>query len=474
MDNRYYLLGDVSVPEERKEELTKHVLSLLYAGGIRKVDMLTIGDKTYRVASVPMIEDDGKIYFDYSIYERRQRNVSYYDTRTCILHTEDRGYQEYGVIMNLILVMIEAYSQTMCMVMNENTIYNVSGAAMLIESMIGVRPTFTNRGRVWQIMLFAQKYNISNELTFREFFRICPLDYTKWSVKQMIAILDVDWDIVKPTEYPEDRTKIFLQKNHDIYIYYVYELLLEYANTHGIELTEKLVKRIINSSLAERQKMSETEKSPLKELFRISLKEYPPIFVRAFSVLTNKMFWETWKDLNVNGYLDIEDEEWKGSSTESVEPLPTLSKIFGYVDEIKFLHLWGTKDLEISEKYKEHFAEWKEIYDGLSKSDVEAIDVISYFSYELWQMEEVWHCHLPDKTFVKEVLRHKEDVRYKKLIYILHEMMNEDAKFFPELTERQVQMWVRPYFRYGEQQELLTILMDAITNKKLRKNIFGL
>ena len=42
MDNKYHMIGEISVPENRRAELTENVLRILFAGGIRKVETLDI------------------------------------------------------------------------------------------------------------------------------------------------------------------------------------------------------------------------------------------------------------------------------------------------------------------------------------------------------------------------------------------------------------------------------------------------
>ena len=92
----------------------------------------------------------------------------------------------------------------------------------------------------------------------------------------------------------------------------------------------------------------------------------------------------------------------------------------------------------------------------------------------LTYLNGVWKCHLLDREFVQELLEHSEDSGYKKLMYMLQEVTDEDVPFFPELTRSQVLRWISPHLIYDERYEFLTVFTDALSNKELRKELFGL
>ena len=113
MDHLYWLEGSVSVPENRREELNENVLKLLKQCGIRKLKEIQMDGKKITVVHEPKPNDKGIVSFDYSVFEKKKREISYYDMTTCELHTTDRGYGEFGVAMNLVMTMsqLEGYAQ---------------------------------------------------------------------------------------------------------------------------------------------------------------------------------------------------------------------------------------------------------------------------------------------------------------------------------------------------------------------------
>lgn len=473
MDNKYYMVGEISVPEDKKAELTENVLQLLYAGGVRKVESINIEGTSYEVAATPVVSSDGKIYFDYSIFEKKKRAISYYDTNLCVLHSEDRGYMEYGVVMNLIMTMIESYSKSLCLVFDENKIYSVFGATRIIEAMIGLELAFPNREKIWEIMLFIKKQRLSNELSYSDIVDVCVASNASWSLHQFLAVLDVDWDIKKPKDYPEGRDEILGKEKHGWSIYYIYELLAEYSKTKGMEQTENMIKQLVEASLEERRNMSKSEETPLSVLAKYSLNLYPPFFVRALSVLKEKSFWDVWDELDITGYLDIEDEGWMNKDIDSSKVLIPLAEIYGFEYEDRFLSLWGKKQLNLSDEINDCMNEWKEQYHNLTNEDVESVDIVEYTKDMLFYLKEVWNCHLLDKHFINELLKHRDDYGFKKLMYMLRNIMDEDVALFPELTRTQVLEWISPYLHYNARYVLLTVFTDALSNKALRNELFG-
>lgn len=104
-DNRYKITGNVVIPQEKKEEFNQYIMQILYKGGIRKTEKMELGGKEVTVVSRPVPDSQGIVSFDYPIFEKRKMETATYDTGTCELIAPDRGYQEFGLVMNTIIVM---------------------------------------------------------------------------------------------------------------------------------------------------------------------------------------------------------------------------------------------------------------------------------------------------------------------------------------------------------------------------------
>ncbi len=108
--NRYTLVGEVNVPDEKKDELNGYVLELLDKCGIRKTEEIELAGKVITVINSARPDKNGIVSFDYSVFEKKKREVATYDMASCKLFTPDRGYSEFGVAMNLIMILQESYT----------------------------------------------------------------------------------------------------------------------------------------------------------------------------------------------------------------------------------------------------------------------------------------------------------------------------------------------------------------------------
>ena len=81
-ENIYTLAGSVHIPEKNKDEFNKKVLTTLYRCGIRKTETITVNGINFTVVAPPKADKDGIVDFDYSIFEKKKRNISSFNTFT--------------------------------------------------------------------------------------------------------------------------------------------------------------------------------------------------------------------------------------------------------------------------------------------------------------------------------------------------------------------------------------------------------
>ena len=140
-DNLYQLAGTVSVPAERRAAFIQDVLAVLYRGGIRKTEEIVLDGKTLTVVSRALPDENGIVSFDYSIFEKQKRDIGTFDTKTCTLDVSDRGYMEYGVVVNLLMVLQQFYSAEPCCLTREGKPAEVSAYLATLETLLGKRLT---------------------------------------------------------------------------------------------------------------------------------------------------------------------------------------------------------------------------------------------------------------------------------------------------------------------------------------------
>lgn len=96
VDNDYTLEGRFEIANENmKQEMNELIIQILYKTGIRKTTTVMINGREFDAVEQTYPDENGIIYFDYSVFEKRIRRGNYYNCHTCELVTEDRGENEF-------------------------------------------------------------------------------------------------------------------------------------------------------------------------------------------------------------------------------------------------------------------------------------------------------------------------------------------------------------------------------------------
>lgn len=451
MDNIFWIEGKVSIPEERRAEFNENVQKLFRLCGIRKLEEIEIAGRICTVVHEPEPDDGGIISFDYSIFEKRKRKISAYDMNTCELHAEDRGYGEFCLVMNLIMTMQEAYSTEPCYLMQENQISNVYGYALMIEQTTGVKLSFPNREKIWNMLSFLKSTGKYEEIDYEIIYDKFPYGYGKIDIEQLAACIACSF---KSPYKPE---KLFNGEKSELKyvgmmqrVYYVYELLHGLLEREGEERVREFLKDLLERKLPERECLAEREDA-FGSIAKASLYDLPPCIVTAFAWALQKEFWAVWFSLAITGYEDIETSEEKESQkeaakeTEETEP-KKKKRIFYHMilrdNEDEFLEFRDIQDLYLSDDMKQNLEEWKELYAQISEAEVENMNGEAYLADILREMEDIWGCRYADREMVMEFRDHRSELPYQRALLTFRMLLDEEIKYFPELTKRQVKAWV--------------------------------
>lgn len=193
MDNKtWWLLGEVKIPEEKKEKFNKYVLDILDKCGIRKTEEIVLCGKKVTVVRKVVPDENGMVHFDYSIFEKVIRKVCTYDLNTCKLYIADEVYDEFGIAMELIMALQEAYTDGDCYMMFRNKPFKYMKVYMeLLYSILGKRFYLNNRGRVRDMLLFFENSEKYKEVSQSDIISSIPWEYTYVDEEQTKGIVDL-------------------------------------------------------------------------------------------------------------------------------------------------------------------------------------------------------------------------------------------------------------------------------------------
>lgn len=452
MGGRYRIEGKVSIPEGQRAEFNKNVRKLFRLCGIRKLEEVEIAGKICTVAHEPEPDDRGIISFDYSVFERQKRKISTYDKNTCELHAEDCGYGEFCLVMNFIMTMQEAYSTEYCYLMSEDQVSGVYGYALLLEQMIGVKLSFPNREKVWNMLLFLKSTGKYEEIDYESMWDKFPYGYGKMELKQFGACLACSY---KSPYKPE---KLFTGEKSEVKqtgmmqrVYYAYGLLYGLLKREGEERVKEFLKDLLERELQERECLAQRE-DDFGRIAMVSLYDLPPCIVAAYAWALQKEFWEVWFSLEITGYEDTEtgeksEAQKEETAKEAEEKEPEKKKRIFYKailrdNEDEFLEFWDAQDLYLSDDMKRNLEEWKELYTEIDEAEVGNMNGEAYLADILRELEDIWGCRYVDREMIREFREHCAEISYQKALLIFRRMIDEETEYFPELTRRQVKEWI--------------------------------
>lgn len=471
-DDLYKMAGNVVIPEEKREEFNRHIMQILYRGGIRKTEQVGLCGKKVTVVGRPKPDQEGIVHFDYSIFEKKKRETATYNMNTCELVTPDRGYQEFGVVMNLIMTMQEAYSEGCCYLMSEDKPCDVEGYAAVIKAMLGIEPDFSHRAKLWDMLLFLKNTEEYQNVTAQMVLDAYSFDLCPFIPEQFLAVYNMDSKEIPAPEEPFCGGKNEIKNAPAGKLkYYIYQTICRLVEEKREEGLESFLRKLLDSDLSERKAL--TEDNLYGTIAEVSLYVLPPVIVRAYGAAVNRDFWEIWKNLGIKGYSEIIREQGAERDTAYGKDQWVLSfyKAIRRKNEDEFIEFWEDKILRFSEDMKECLSDWGERFQRIHPK--EEFDTENFLAQIVADLDEDWRCRLVDKAFITEFTEHKHEDNYKKALLLYREFMDEDTAYFPELTKKQAIRWMIRDNRNQFDFTAMSAFQSLLTNHKHRLEILG-
>lgn len=467
-DNIFCLAGKVNVPAEKKNKMNRHVLEILDKCGIRKTVEMTVAGKKVTAVISARPDAEGIVLFDYSIFEKKKRKISKYDLNTCELYVEDQGYNEFGIVMNMIMVLQEAYTNGGCYFTKSGKLYDIEIYLFLIQGVLGEKISIPGRIRMWDMYLFFRNSEEYKNVTYRDLLEGYSKNYGELDTEQLLAVLEIE---NKELMIPGEK-RIFCRKeinsaNSCSRTEYAYRV---FGGMKAIEKAgmKSFLAELLNADFAKRKELSarQDEKGIIAEL---SLYVLPMRLVFAYTQAVDLDFWEIWDSLGTRGYSDIIQGANLKEDESDFRKIP-FYKAIQRKDEDEFLEFWDGSNLFLSQNMKECIRDWREQMSGIS---VPSVISAENFLAKMTDRLERSHCRYVDKTFMTEVMEHGNEEDYQKILILFQQLLDKGQEYFPELTGEQADEWIiresRDSFDYIE----ISALASLLTNKKQRNIIFG-
>ena len=471
MEDKYWLAGKVSIPEDKKQEFNEYVMEILRHFGMRKRKKVDVAGKKVTILENPTSDEKGIVSFDYSIFEKKTRDVSTYNTNTCELHSIDRGENEYGLAMNCILALQECYSNGSCFFMEKRKPIDIYVYMCLLSNILNKKIYNNSRGKIWDMLVLLRKTPDADLPSEGEIFQsVFPYDYSHFEHFQLLSMLPVD-----DTEPPKtDKEPITDRKQIKEATYvsqreYLYRIVAE-EYQHDKKILECYLKKLLHLSLPDREKHAEVDNN-LGIIAELSLYVPPTCIVSAVALLGKKSFWDAWDELVTEGaYTDVIGEDDKEEKlSEKWVKIPFNKLIFREVDD-EFLEFWDGENLILSDEMKGRIQTWKKLIDA--QEDQPNLQVKPYLGETLAYIEKEWSCRYIDEAFVEKILDHQDDPAWRRVLLVLRKIVDDGIELFPEMNRKMAVLWLKST-RLPFDTTAIAAFCSLMENDAARQGVFG-
>lgn len=475
-DNMYKLAGTVKIPEDKKKSFNENVLKILYLCGIRKTSEMELAGRKISVVEPAAPDENGLVTFDYSIFEKMKREVCTYNMRTCELVTPDRGYREFGVTMNLVMVLLESFSETPCYLVCDGKPVPVDGYAALIKGLLGITIFFPNREKLWDMFLVLKNTEGCEAVSGQDVFHAYPFDLCRFCLDHVAAVIDIDRTGMKKPEEPIVPGGAIEAINWIAIKWYAYETMLSLIREGKDQELESFLENLLCMELPSRRELAGNG-TAYGRIAEASLYLLPSVMVKAYAEASGQDFWEVWnKAAEGKAYGDTLVEAYDGNDGDSELKEFPFRKVILRKNDDEFLEFWRGETMDLSDGLEQRLRQWSTRFKELAGSTESAdmgTGMETCLAQVIGEMYEIWGCRLVDGVFVREFLRHPDDGRYMAALRLLREMMDEDTVYFPELTKRQANRWIIRRNRDRSDITAMSAFQSLLINHAYRQEILG-
>lgn len=489
LDDVYRLEGTVRISEDKKAEFNRHILRILDVCGIRKTEKIALGGQTITVVRQPAPDEQGIVHFDYSIFEKKRRKIASYYMRTCELTVTDRGYNEFGVVMNMIMVMQESYSEEPCYFMYQDRPCSVDAYALLIRDVLGISLKFPNRSKLWDMLLFFKNRRKYQKVTSEMIWNAFSVDFCDFIPEQFFAVFQIDSETMGALKdsFEEDTSELN-EASKGKFLRYVYQNIAEFTEKKETECLKDFLRKLLDADLQKREELAKDTK--YGRIAAASLYVLPPVIVLGYALAVHQNFWDAWKELGIKGYSEIITERGRPNTAKLKKGESSLPfyKAIRRDDEDEFIEFWEDGNLHFSADMKKCLSDWSMHFAKISLE--EEFDMETFLLQIVTDLYQDLGCRLVDQEFITEFMEHREDDNYKKALLFYREFMDESARHFlasirfpmnKEMTGRHFLKWMKKKAlrwvtrnnRHRFEVTAMSAFMSLLINHKHRYEILG-
>lgn len=467
--NTYWMEGEFTLEDEKKKnEMNALIMEVLRKTGIRKLSTMNVSGKELPVAEIPTEDKDGIVRYDYSIFEQKIRERNSYNTRTCELEVSDPGGNEFALATNVIMTILESYSETPYYLMMEDELCYIQGYAMILECLTGVALKFKNREKVFNCWFTIRSRDMQSKISVFNVIDNFPSLYGCFDNVQLMTIL-ISGKIIEPGPKATDS----LIYDIEFFIYESMELMKK--TPENKEKYWDYIIYLLDLNLEARKKEAQRD-NELTFLAKGSVRVPSPYLVKVYAEAYGQDFIQLWGKINKEGYWDIDHKF--ADQTDCIRKREAISKncfkeciMRDYDDD--FVELGDKDELILSDELEENIHKWVDDYNSYAEKDYHELDIEKTLSEIMYDMHEIWNCKPLNRQLVEDILEHKTEEKYKRAVYQLKRLIEEEIAYFAELPDSYIKKYILKKVRIREWRRYYSAYTDLLTNVKQREVLFG-
>ena len=157
--------GDRTVPENKREEFTRRVLTILNQGGMMDLEEVSMfGKKIWLMKPLQIQPGRESITFCYNYFENDIWETAGYRPDTCRFYTNKVGWRQFDLVCSAVYVLHEFYADSFGMANRDDRVYDAQEIIGWLNYLFGERYTNSRATDLWQIYQLLPDYRKGDNL----------------------------------------------------------------------------------------------------------------------------------------------------------------------------------------------------------------------------------------------------------------------------------------------------------------------
>ena len=494
--------GEVTIPEDKKQEFNENMIKLLQLGGMVEIDEVNLHGKHINLIRPVELDDEGICEFNYNYFEDDPWDTARFYSDTNRLISGKIGSDEFSFVICAAYLLIELYSDDYGWAETDGEVINDVDYVQWINYILNKDFSMKKRFELWKLCesLYMKEseygYQVSG-LEFNRVFEFVPSRYEEYMGGTELA------DILYSSKGTDETMAEAPENTYAAEVYSLKKKLEAFYQSDPNE-GQKCIWNMITLPREQRKSITGTA---YDELAQISLRIAARVYVYLSSEILNFPFWEEWKKI----YKDVyQDEEVMSYASDEIVKMRIQGQTAslgkkrtseflrndGYFtfhntpDEIKYkdnyyisdddlMYWWdGTETIVLSDKMINQIKEWKNYYDDILTSnkdeDYSNYDMLNNLINVLNKAEACYKRVFAFQNMFYEFLENSKDVRYISAIQLFNYII-EDKKQDGQIIEKVSGYWsnASKNVTFNEGRVTIKRFLSLMANKVLREQYFG-